>query len=179
MKERTLATENIYQGRRITLRVDRVMLPSGRETTREIADYPNSVGVVVLDEKDNVILVRQYRHAVGKTLLEIPAGGVEINETPRDGALRELEEETGYTARCIEQIGGAYAAPGYSTEFLHIFLATDLKTGPSRTEEDEFIEVVPVPLKDIQQLIQSGELCDGKSIIGLLTLLMHRGGHGK
>ena len=179
MEEQTLATEKIYQGRRITLRVDRVMLPSGRETTREIAGYPNSVGVVVLDENDNVILVRQYRHAVGKTLLEIPAGGMEDGENPRESALRELEEETGYTAGSIKEIGGAYAAPGYSTEFLHIYLATDLKAGPSRNDEDEYIEVTPVPLQNVMQLIRSGELCDGKSIIGLLTLLMHRGGCGK
>jgi ADP-ribose pyrophosphatase len=179
MKEKTLSTENIYQGRRINLRVDKVMLPNGRETTREIADYPNSVGIVALDKGDNVILVRQYRHAVGRILLEIPAGGMEAGESPLDSALRELEEESGYTAGCIEQIGGAYAAPGYSTEFLHIFLATDLKPGPSRNDEDEYIELAPVPLQNVMQLIRSGELCDGKSIIGLLTLLMHRGGNGK
>ena len=179
MKEKTLSTENIYQGRRINLRVDKVMLPNGRETTREIADYPNSVGIVALDKGDNVILVRQYRHAVGRILLEIPAGGMEAGESPLDSALRELEEESGYTAGCIEQIGGAYAAPGYSTEFLHIFLATDLKPGPSRNDEDEYIELAPVPLQNVMQLIRSGELCDGKSIIGLLTLLMHRGGTGK
>jgi ADP-ribose pyrophosphatase len=179
MKERMLGTENIYQGRRINLHVDRVVLPNGRETTREIADYPNSVGIVALDKDDNVILVRQYRHAVGKTLLEIPAGGMEAGESPRESALRELEEESGYTAERIEQIGGVYAAPGYSTEFLHIFLATDLKVGPMRNDEDEYIEVAPVPMGKVQHLISSGELCDGKSIIGLLTLLMHRGGRGK
>ena len=179
MKEQTLSTKNIYQGRRINLRVDRVLLPNGRETTREIADYPDSVGIVALDKDDNVILVRQYRHAVGKTLLEIPAGGMEAGEDPRESALRELEEESGYTAGCLDQIGGAYAAPGYSTEFLHIFLATDLKLGPSRNDEDEYIELAPVPLQNVMQLIHSGELCDGKSIIGLLTLLMHRGGKGK
>jgi ADP-ribose pyrophosphatase len=179
MKERMLGTENIYQGRRINLHVDRVVLPNGRETTREIADYPNSVGIVALDKDDNVLLVRQYRHAVGKTLLEIPAGGMEAGESPRESALRELEEESGYTAERIEQIGGVYAAPGYSTEFLHIFLATDLKPGPSRNDEDEYIEVAPVPMVRVPNLISSGELCDGKSIIGLLTLLVHRGGHGK
>ena len=178
MEEQTLATEKIFEGRRINLRVDRVVLPSGRETTREIAGYPNSVGIVALDEDDNVILVRQYRHAVVKTLLEIPAGGMEEGEDPRQSALRELEEETGFTAGNIEQIGGAYAAPGYSTEFLHLYLATGLRPGPSRNDEDEEIEVVPVPLKDIPRMIRSGELCDGKSIIGLLTLLLHRGGCG-
>jgi len=175
MEEQTLATEKIFEGRRINLRVDRVILPSGRETTREIAGYPNSVGIVPLDDEDNVILVRQYRHAVGRTLLEIPAGGMEDGEDPRQSALRELEEETGYTAGSLEQIGGAYAAPGYSTEFLYLFLATGLRPGSSRNDDDEEIEVVPVPLKDILQMIRSGDLCDGKSIIGLLTLLLYRG----
>ena len=175
MEEQTLATKKIFEGRRINLRVDRVVLPNGRETTREIADYPNSVGIVALDEDDNVILVRQYRHAVVKTLLEIPAGGMEKGEDPRQSALRELEEETGYTAAKMEQIGGIYAAPGYSTEYLHLYLATQLRPGPSRNDEDEAIEVVPVPLEDIPRLIRSGELCDGKSVVGLLSLLLHRG----
>ena len=175
MEEQTLATKKIFQGRRINLRVDRVVLPSGRETTREIAGYPNSVGIVALDADDNVILVRQYRHAVGKTLLEIPAGGMEDGEDPRQSAIRELGEETGYSAGSMEQIGGIYAAPGYSTEFLHLFLAMGLRPGPSRNDEDESIEVVPVPLKDIPQMIRSGELCDGKSVVGLLSLLLHRG----
>ena len=175
MEEQTLATKKIFQGRRINLRVDRVVLPSGRETTREIAAYPNSVGVVALDDDENVILVRQYRYAVGKTLLEIPAGGMEEGESPQQSALRELEEETGYTASRMEQIGGIYAAPGYSTEFLHLFLATGLKPGSSRNDDDESIEVVPVPLSDIPRMITSGELCDGKSVVGLLTLMLHRG----
>ncbi len=179
MKERMLGTENIYQGRRINLRVDRVMLPSGRETTREIAAYPNSVGVIALDEKENVILVRQYRHAVGKTLLEIPAGGMEEGESPLQSALRELEEETGFTAVDMEEISGIYAAPGYSTEFLHLFVATGLKSGTSSNDEDENIEVVPMPLEDIPSLIRSGELCDGKSVVGLLSLLLYRGGCGQ
>jgi len=175
MEEQTLATEKIFEGRRINLRVDRVVLPSGRETTREIAGYPNSVGIVALDDAENVILVRQYRHAVGKTLLEIPAGGMEEGEGPQQSARREFEEETGYTAAGMEQIGGIYAAPGYSTEFLHLYLATGLRPGPSRNDEDEAIEVVPVPLAEIPHLIRSGELCDGKSVVGLLTLLLYRG----
>ena len=175
MEEQTLATRKIFEGRRINLRVDTVVLPSGRETTREIAHYPNSVGIVPLDENKNVILVRQYRHAVGKTLLEIPAGGMEDGESPLQSALRELEEETGYTAADIEEIGGLYAAPGYSTEYLHLFVATGLRPGPSRNDEDEDIEVVSVPLGDIPSLIRSGELCDGKSVVGLLSLLLYRG----
>jgi ADP-ribose pyrophosphatase len=171
MSEKVMASNQVYQGRRVGLRVDTVTLPSGRQTTREIAEYPNCVAIVALDTDNSVVLVRQYRHAVGQDLLEVPAGGVDPGEEPRDAARRELEEETGYRAGKMQRIGGAYTAPGYSTEFMHLFLATELEPGSSRVEEDEIIEVVPVPLKRIRGLIESGDICDGKSIIGLLTLL--------
>jgi ADP-ribose pyrophosphatase len=151
--------------------VDKVVLPGGRETTREIASYPDCVAIVAVDAEDNVILVRQYRHAVGRELLELPAGGIEPGEEPEESARRELEEETGYKAGKMERIGGAYTAPGYSTEFMHLFLATDLEPGPSRAEDDEIIQVVPLSLSRIQDLLSSGEICDGKSVIGLLTLI--------
>ena len=173
MEERTLDSRQIYEGRRVNLRVDKVVLPGGRETTREVAEYPDCVAIVAVDAEDNVILVRQYRYAVGRELLEIPAGIIEPGEEPRDSAIRELGEETGYTAAKMQQIGGAYTAPGYSTECMHLFLATGLEPGPSHYEQDEIIEVVPVPLKDIPSIISSGDVCDGKSVIGLVTLLLH------
>ena len=160
------------------LRVDRVVLPSGRETTREVAAYPDCVAVVAVDADDNVILVRQYRHPVERALLEIPAGVIDPGEEPHHSAARELEEETGYTAGRLERIGGAYSAPGYSTEFMHLFLATELSLGPSHPEPDEIIEVVPVPLSAIRSMIDCGEVCDGKSVIGLLVLLMRSGVDG-
>ena len=171
MEERTLDSKQIYEGRRVSLRVDRVVLPGGRETTREIAVYPDCVAVVAVDDEDNVILVRQYRHAVGRELLELPAGGIEPGETPEESARRELEEETGYSASKVERIGGAYTAPGYSTEFMHLFLATGIEPGPSRAEDDEVIQVMPVPLSRVGDLVSSGEVCDGKSVIGLLNLI--------
>lgn len=171
MEERTLESKQIYEGRRVSLRVDKVVLPGGRETTREIAAYPDCVAIVAVDDEDNVILVRQYRHAVGRELLELPAGGIEPGEEPAHSALRELEEETGYTARRIERIGGAYTAPGYSTEFMHLFMAEGLEPGPSRAEDDEIIQVMPTPVGRIRGMMESGEICDGKSVIGLLTLI--------
>jgi ADP-ribose pyrophosphatase len=173
MQERTIDSKQIYEGRRIGLRVDTVVLPSGRETTREIADYPECVAVVAVDG-DIVVLVRQYRHPVGRELLEIPAGGIDPGEKPLQSAMRELEEETGYRAGKWELIGGAYTAPGYSTEFMHLFLATELEPGSSHVEEDEIIEVMPVPINRVRSMIESGEVCDGKSVIGLLTLLMRK-----
>ena len=171
MEERTLDSRQIYEGRRVSLRVDRVVLPGGRETTREIAAYPDCVAIVAVDDKDNVILVRQYRHAVGRDLLELPAGGIEPGEEPEESALRELEEETGYRASKVKCIGGAYTAPGYSTEFMHLFIAEGLEPGSSRADDDEIIEVVPVPRERIRGMLDSGEICDGKSVIGLLNLI--------
>jgi len=171
MEERTLESRQIYEGRRVSLRVDRVVLPGGRETTREIASYPDCVAIVAVDADGNVILVRQYRHAVGREMLELPAGGIEPGEAPEESARRELEEETGYRSGNIKRIGGAYTAPGYSTEFMHLFLATGLEPGPSRAEDDEIIQVVPVPQSRVGDLVESGEICDGKSVIGLLILI--------
>ena len=105
-------------------------------------------------------------------LLEIPAGGIEPGEQPAQSALRELEEETGYIARKMERIGGFYGGPGYSTEFLHVFLATELEQGIKSPQEDESIQTVCVPLHRIPGLIASGEVCDAKSIAGLLIAIV-------
>jgi len=174
MEERTLDSKRIFDGRVLSLRVDRVLLPNGRETTREVVEHTDCVAIVAIDSQDNVILVRQYRTPAGRVLVEIPAGGIEPGEQPIESAIRELEEETGHTAGKVERIGGFYSSPGYSTEFLHLFLATELEHGPRRPQEDEIIEVVPIPLRQIPSLITSGQVCDAKSISGLLTVIFGR-----
>lgn len=175
MEEQTLDSRQIYDGRRVKLRLDRVVLHSGRETTREVVEHPDCVAIVAIDADDNVILVRQFRQAAAQELLEVPAGVIEPGEEPLHSAVRELAEESGYIAGRIERLGGFYSSPGYSTEFLHLFLATELKPGPSQAQEDEILEVVPIPLKQVHRLIKSGEIRDAKSIAGLLALSLHRG----
>lgn len=170
-EERVLESQRIYEGRSVNLRVDKVVLPSGRETTREVVEHVDCVAIVALDSEGNALLVRQFREPVGRVLLEIPAGGIEPGEEAQESALRELEEETGYHAGKVKRLGGFYSSPGFCTEFLHLFLATGLEQGPQRARGDETIEVVRIPLSEIPNLVASGEICDGKSIAGLFTVL--------
>ncbi len=172
--EATVASQRVYEGRLVNLRVDTVRLENGRLTEREIVEHPGAVAIVALDGDDNAILVRQFRKAAEKKLLEIPAGTLEAGEEPIACARRELIEETGYRAECLEQVGGLYTSPGFCTEYIHLYLATGLKKGLSAPENDEAIETIKVPLSDIPAMVSQGEICDGKSIAGLLSVLLLR-----
>jgi ADP-ribose pyrophosphatase len=133
-------------------------------------EHEDCVAIVPIDAEGSIILVRQFRHAVGKDLLEIPAGGIQPGETPEQAVCRELQEETGYFPNKLKKLGGFYAAPGYCTEYLHLYLATDLVLRPLQAEDTESIEPVRVRLADIPGLIAEGQICDAKSIAGLLTV---------
>ena len=174
--EKTLSTQQIYQGRAVDIRVDTVEKASGTKTTREVVEHSDCIAVVPLDEQGNIILVRQFRHAVDRFLLEIPAGGIDPGEEPVDSVRRELQEEIGYFPRKIDKLGGFYATPGYGTEYLHCFVATDLVPARLVAEDTDEIELVPVSPDEVPQLIASGEICDAKSIAALLTFLFVRSG---
>ena len=169
--EKTLSSEQVYDGRALKLRVDTVEKPSGKTTTREIIEHSDCVAVVPLDTKDNVLMVRQFRKPVERNLLEIPAGGVEPGEQPIACVRRELQEEIGYLPNKIDKLGGFYAAPGYCTEYLHLYLATQLVSSQLEADDTEDIEVIRVPLSKIPDLINAGEICDAKSIAGLLRVI--------
>lgn len=169
--EKTLHSERIYNGKILDLRVDIVELPSGNTTKREIVEHDACTAIVGIDSNGKVLLVRQYRKPVEKTLLEIPAGGIERGEDPLKGARREFEEETGFTAESWEKLSVFYTSPGFCTEQMHLYLATDLKPVKRERDADESIELVPTPAKDIMRLIDSGEICDAKSIAGLLLAM--------
>jgi len=173
-EEKTLSSELIYEGRAVRLRVDTVKMPSGRETTREIVEHSDCVAVIALDDEDNVLLVNQFRKPVEKELLEIPAGGIEPGEKLEDCVRRELREETGFLPRKVERLGGFYSSPGYCTEYLHLFLATELIPSPLQAEDSESIKLVRVRLGEVLGLINSGSICDAKSIAALLLFLEHR-----
>ena len=171
--EETTTSEQIYQGTVIGLRVDTVVLPSGRMSKREIVEHRGSVTVVPVDDLGNVVLVRQYRKAIDKWLLEVPAGGLDDGETPINAAARELQEETGYRAATLEHLCTFYTTPGFCTEMMHAFLATCLVSGDARPEEDENIEIVHLPVETVLEMISRGEFQDAKTIAAIHMAVNH------
>lgn len=173
-REETLSSKVVFQGRAVSLRVDTVRTLSGREATREIIEHDDCIAVIALDGDENILLVKQFRKPVERELLEIPAGGIDGGESPEDAVRREMREETGYLPQTVKQLGGFYSAPGYATEYLYLYLATDLTPSQLFAEDTESISVLRVSLDRIPELISSGEICDAKSIAGLLAFLEYR-----
>ncbi len=171
LKEELIESQILYRGRVVTLRIDTVRLPNGRTTRREVVEHRGAVAIVPLLDANTVLLIRQYRQAVGEVLLEIPAGTLEPDENPDLCARRELEEETGYQARQLRRLFSQYLAPGYSQEVLHVYLAEDLMPTHQHPDEDELTEIVPTPLDQIADMILQGTIKDSKTIAGLLMTL--------
>ena len=163
-----LHTETLYHGRAFNVRRDEIRLPDGKTARVDIVDHVGAVTLVPVDEQKRVWFVRQYRHPAGDVLLELPAGMVEPGELPLDCARREIREEIGMAAGRIELIGEFYLAPGYSSEFMRVFLATDLRPDPLPGDADEFISIEPIPLEVVQQMIESGKIRDAKTLASLM-----------
>ena len=168
MKIEPIESQIMLKGRAFDVRQDRVRLPNGRVMQLEIVDHPGAVVLVPVDDAGNIWLIEQYRHAAGVDLLELPAGGAETGEDAEECARRELREETGMSASAIQRIGEFYIAPGYSTEYLVIFLATGLRADPLTGDEDEFIQVKPTPIDQVFALANSGQIRDAKTLAALL-----------
>jgi ADP-ribose pyrophosphatase len=166
-----IRSEYIYRGRVISLRRDFVLMDNGSEAIREVVEHRGAVAVVPKLDAGTILLVRQYRQAVGEVLLEIPAGTLEEGESPDSCAARELEEEVGYHARRLRPLFHQYLAPGYSSEVLHVYLAEDLVPVAAHPDADEELETVAVPVGEIERMILAGEIRDAKSIAGLLVAL--------
>ena len=175
--EPTVDTQILYRGKILNLRVDTVRMPSGRLTTREIAEHSDSVCVVPIDDQGNVLMVRQYRKPAETELLELPAGGIEADEASEEAVLRELQEEIGYTAGKLQLLSSFWVAPGWSTEYMYAYLATDLSPASLAADDDENITVVPVPLEDVIELMEGGDIKDAKSITSLLLAMRTVGRH--
>ena len=173
--ERTVVSEVLHRGRAFSFKRDEVQLPNGRRTFRDIVDHPGAVAIIPILPDGRVALVRQYRYAVRKSLLELPAGTLEQGESPVDCARRELREETGYEAGNIEKLISFYTAPGYSSEMIHIFLARNLTEVGAEAEMDENIEVEPMELDEILRLIDENIIEDAKTMCGIFALFRETG----
>ncbi len=167
-EEVATSTQRLYDGRILNLRLDTVLLPNGSTSRREIVEHRGAVAMVPMVDRDTVILVRQYRRAAERSLLEIPAGTLDSNEEVEACARRELAEEINYAAGRMIPLFQSFMAPGYSTEVIHTFLALDLTPTEGHTDEDEFLEILPTPFADALNMIKTGEIIDAKSISGLL-----------
>ena len=163
-----IKSETLLQGRAFKVRRDYLKTPNGRETKLEIIEHGGSVVLIPLDDDGNLLFVRQYRHAAGADLLELPAGTRDENEPFEKCAAREIREETGMEAGKLQKVGEFYLAPGYSTELMAVFLATDLKHNPLEADEDEFLQVEKIPLKKAIEMAEGGDIPDAKSLAALL-----------
>jgi ADP-ribose pyrophosphatase len=163
-----LSKETVFDGRLIKVIREKVRIANGNERYREIVVHPGAVALVVVDSKDKLIMVKQYRRAVDRVLLEIPAGTREKGEDSEACARREVIEETGFAAGRVEKLGGFFSAPGFCTEYLDCYLLTELTESPGQADDDEDIEVERLTLDEAKAAITRGEICDAKSICGIL-----------
>ena len=168
-----IKSEVLLQGRTFKVRRDYLKTPDGRETRLEILEHGGSVVILPIDEENNLLFVRQYRHATGGDLLELPAGTRDGVEPFEECAAREIREETGMEAGRLQKVGEFYLAPGYSTEFMAVFLATELKENPLQADDDEFLQVERIPLKKAFEMADRGEVPDAKSLAALLLAKPH------
>jgi ADP-ribose pyrophosphatase len=153
-----------YQGRAFTVIQDKILLPDHQTTFLDIVKHNGAVTIMPVDIDGNVLFVRQYRHPAGQILLELPAGTLEPEESPDDCAAREIREEVGMSAKRITKIGEFFMVPGYSTEYMHAYLATELTPDPLQGDDDEFIEVEKIPLKRAYAMVRDGKINDAKTI---------------
>lgn len=162
-----LKSEPLFQGRAFKIRRDTLKTPGGNETKFDIVEHGGSVIIIPIDADGNMLFVRQYRHAAGMDLLELPAGTRNGDEPHDVCAAREMREETGMAAGKLEHIGDFYLAPGYSTEFMAVFLATELIHNPLEADEDEFLQVEKIPIKKAIEMAERGQMPDAKSLAAL------------
>lgn len=175
MEETIVSTRKVYSGKIVKLDVHEVILPDGQHSKREVVRHPGAVAVIALDDHEQLLLVRQFRLAAKQVMIEIPAGTLYPEEPPEECAMREMQEETGYKPAVLEALGGFFVAPGYTTEFIHLFFATGLTPSLLPGDVDEFIEVLRMPLADALKMIETGEIMDGKTITGLLRVARRMG----
>ena len=169
-EEKTISSEMLYKGKILNLRRDLVEVKDGGTSYREIIEHSGGVAVAAVTEDHQMLMVRQFRKAAEQDVLEIPAGRRETDEDPMFAAMRELKEETGYSARKISHLTSFYATIGYCTEVIHVYMATGLTPGETDFDEHEAIEIESYPVEELKQMIFDGEIIDGKTITAILLV---------
>lgn len=172
--EKQLNSDNVFKGKLLDVYRDEIELPNGRHSVREYIKHVGAAAVVPVDEDGNVIMIRQFRYPFARVLLEIPAGKLDSkNEPPLEAAVRELKEETGYTAENIVALGEFYPTCAYADEVIHLYLATGLKKGQQNPDDDEFVEEEKIPLEELVREVMSGKIKDGKTQTAILKAYIY------
>ncbi|SEM10705.1 ADP-ribose pyrophosphatase [Paenisporosarcina quisquiliarum] len=171
-EEKTIQSEVKYKGRIISLQIDEVELPNGKTSNREIVKHPGAVAVIAVTKDMKIILVEQYRKALERSIIEIPAGKIEIDEVPEITALRELEEETGYTTDKLQYIQSFATSPGFANEIIHLYFAENIEKleQPVGLDEDEFVELLHVSLSEMEEMVKKQQIYDAKTAFAYIWL---------
>lgn len=173
-QEEKLSEKEIYRGKIVRLHVDEVRVQNGNTATREVVDHPGGVGIIAINERNEICLVRQFRYPYNEFIWEIPAGKRDPGEAPQTTATRELREETGYTAENLSYLGAVYPSPGFLTEVIHLYAATGLIPGETNPDEDEFLEIRFFNAETVLDMVMSNQIKDAKTIIAVLKVLQNQ-----
>jgi ADP-ribose pyrophosphatase len=166
-KSPLMSRKEVFRSKNLILERATLLKKDGSCKSWDIVQRPDAVVVVAVTSKKEILFVKQWRRAIGKRILELPAGLIEKNESPSAAAQRELQEETGYQAGQLISLGGYFSSPGFCSEYLHLFVALDLTHHPLEADEDEAIDLIFLPLLKVEEMIESGEICDAKTIAGI------------
>ncbi|WP_339233070.1 NUDIX hydrolase [Oceanobacillus sp. FSL W7-1281] len=171
-EEKTMTSQKIFEGNIIDVQLDEVRLPNGETAQRELVYHPGAVAIIPITPDNKIVLVEQYRKPLERTLVEIPAGKLEQNENPLTAAVRELEEETGYTTTNLSQVTSFYTSPGFANELVYVYVTNDLikMENPPAGDDDEFVEIMEVTLDEAKDLVEEGRIQDAKTNYAVLYL---------
>jgi ADP-ribose pyrophosphatase len=174
LEEKTLSTKVLYNGKIIDLVLEEVELPNGNQSQREVVKHPGAVAILAVTPENKIVLVRQYRKPLNRSIIEIPAGKLEKGETPESCARRELEEETGYRSDQLVHLQSFYTSPGFADELIHVYFSDSLTEGTVQLDEDEFVDLMEVSLDEAIELVKTNEIYDAKTVYAIQYLQLRQ-----